>query len=504
MRTALHRRTSVRLTGVALAAALVAATLAGTATARPADTATESTPAGVSDHIQFPQNYAINAFEVRDGINDRSYKETTRAVKRAVRAEGGEILRSYPKIGVVIARAQDAAFAEALRSDEYADVVESMGATRTSATTVPDRQLDPHGVFQEPTIEPEPLEDDQWGNEALDSLAANEIQPGSEDVIVAVLDSGVESTHEDLVGAVDTSLGADCTNNGVLDTSPGAGEPTNSFHGTHVAGTIGAQRNGVGIAGIAPGVTLASVKVVNPDGFIFPEVAICGFMHATKIDAHITNSSYYIDPWLYWCPDDAEQGPVLEAVQRAIKWTHRKGAINVASAGNADYDLANKTTESSSPNDGGIPPIEDRPVDGCFDMPTELPGVVTVAATQENASPTDGFKSSFSNYGDGVIDVTAPGSAVLSTCWSGQGIGPYCTASGTSMSSPHVAGVAALALSQYPDLTKRELRRHLETTAEEIACPAGNTECTGSLNYNGYFGHGQVNALNAVTEGGDS
>lgn len=496
MRTALHRRTSVRLTGVALAGALIAATLAGTATARPADTATTTTPAGGSVH-EYPQNYAINAFEVRDGINDRSYKENTRAVKRAVRAEGGEILRSYPKIGVVIAQAQDASFAEALRSAEYADVVESLGATRTSATTMPDREVDPHGMFQQPEIEPEPLEDDQWGNEALDSLAANEIQPGSEDVIVAVLDSGVESTHEDLAESVDTSLGADCTNNGILDTSEGAGEPTTSFHGTHVGGTIGAQRNGVGIAGIAPGVTLASVKVVNADGFIFPEVAICGFMHATKIDADITNSSYYIDPWLYWCPDDAEQGPVLEAVTRAIEWTHKKGAVNVASAGNADTDLANKTTDSSSPND--TTPIPNRPVDGCFDMPTELPGVVTVAATEE-----DGDKSSFSNYGDGVIDVTAPGTNVLSTCWSGAGAGDYCYASGTSMSSPHVAGVAALALSQYPDLTKRELRRHLEDTATDVPCPAGDSECTGSDEYNGYFGHGLVNALNAVTQGGES
>lgn len=488
MRSALHRRTSVRVTGIVLAGAMLAATLAGTATAQPADLATSPAPDGVSDHVEFPQNYAVNAFEIRNRDYDRSYKKSTRAVKRAVRAEGGEILRSYPKIGVVIAQAQDASFAEALRSEEYADTVESLGATRTSVTTTPDRQADPYGVFQEPTIEPEPLEGDQWGNEALDSLEANEIQPGDPGVIVGVLDSGIDSTHEDLAEAVDTSLGADCTNNGILDTSPGAGEPTSSFHGTHVGGTIGAQRNGVGIAGIAPGVTLASIKVVNADGYIFPEYAICGFMHAVKIDADITNNSYYIDPWLFWCPDDAEQGPVLEAVQRMIEWTHRKGGINVAAAGNADYDLANKTTDSSSPNDGDV--IPNRPVDGCFDMPTELPGVVTVSATQE-----DGQRSSFSNYGDGVIDVSAPGSSVLSTVWPGGGYG---YASGTSMASPHAAGVAALALSQYPDLTPEELRTHIETTAVDVPCPDGDTECTGTPEYNGYFGHGLVNALNAV------
>ena len=198
-----------------------------------------------------------------------------------------------------------------------------------------------------------------------------------------------------------------CTDNGVPDTTAGVWRPTTSDHGTHVAGTVAAARNGVGIVGVAPGVRIASVKVVNDDGYIFPEYAICGCVWAAEHQMDVTNHSYFIDPWEFWCNDDGDQGAVQEAVRRAVAFATKKGVLSVAAAGNSNYDLANKTTDTTSPNDST--PVTRTINNDCLDIPTELPGVITVAST------TRAGASSFSNFGLNKIDVAAPGSSILST-----------------------------------------------------------------------------------------
>ena len=104
-----------------------------------------------------------------------------------------------------------------------------------------------------------------------------------------------------------------------------AGSPTTSDHGTHVAGTIAAARNGEGIVGVAPDARMASVKVVNDDGFIYPEYAICGFMWAGLEGMDVTNNSYYVDPFMYWCGDQPDQAAAMEAVNRAVQWSTGAG-----------------------------------------------------------------------------------------------------------------------------------------------------------------------------------
>ena len=238
---------------------------------------------------------------------------------------------------------------------------------------------------------------------------------------------------------------------------------------------------------------MSSIKVVDDDGFIYPEAAICGFLHSAATGADITNNSYYIDPWEFWCDDDADQAAVKEAVDRAVQYTHDRGIVNVAAAGNARRDLANKAadTDRGSPND--TTPVVRQLNAGCEDIPAELDGVVTVSSTDRL-----GNKSGFSNYGLGVIDIAAPGSSILSTVLNGG----YGLKSGTSMASPHVAGVAALLKSAHPGLSGSALVDRLYAQANDKPCatvPSAPTQvCQGPASDNGFFGEGLVDALEAV------
>ena len=171
-------------------------------------------------------------------------------------------------------------------------------------------------------------------------------------------------------------------------------------------------------------------------------------------------------------------------------WSESEGVVSVAAAGNSNYDLANKTTDDTSPDDQPPAGVVNRTVNNsCHDLPSDLPGVVTVASTTQAKT-----RSSFSNFGEGVIDVAAPGSSILST-WIG---GSYATLSGTSMASPHVAGVLALLKSTHPSATPAELVGLLRAQADDKACPAADRRCTGTLMDNGFFGEGITDALDAV------
>ncbi len=235
-----------------------------------------------------------------------------------------------------------------------------------------------------------------------------------------------------------------------------------------MAGTIAAARNGVGIVGVAPNVRMASVKVVNDDGFIYPEYAVCGFVWSGLKHMDVTNNSYYVDPFMYYCEDQPDQYAAKEAVRRAVAWSTNQGVVHAAAAGNAATDLSNNTTDTTSPDDGT--PVARTINSGCEDIPTELPGVVTVSSVQRFPANTLDFRlSSFSNRGLGIIDVAAPGSAILSTVVANNGYG---LKNGTSMASPHVAGVLALMKSVHPTWTPAQMVEKLRMQADDRACNA--------------------------------
>jgi subtilisin family serine protease len=441
---------------------------------------------------------------------------TAGAVDR-VTAAGGTVVADYRQIGVLVARSTNPAFDSAVAGSG----VESVASTTGLGTALEDDATieTVTSVTQKATGDPtgEPLFGLQWDMTQIGIPEAHAVTTGSPNVVVGVLDSGISSTHPDLATQIARDKSASCLG-GVVDTAEAAWNPTTSDHGTHVAGTIAGAINGIGIAGVAPGVKVASVKVVNDDGFIYPEAAVCGFIWAADHGMQITNNSYFIDPWEFNCRNDARQRPVWQAVQRAIRYSQSKGVLNIASAGNSNVDLQHKFIDSGSPNDGSFP-VEDRIITGaCLDLPAEAPGVVTVSAVG-----TERLKSYYSSYGQGVVDVTAPGgdtrqpnpavstishavlSSTFNTVTKTNGWGYK---QGTSMAGPHAVGVAALALSAHPTLQPAALASFLERGAEPLPCPDGVynprpgldqylAECTGGA-FNSFYGAGEIDAFNVV------
>ncbi|MFG2100178.1 S8 family serine peptidase [Micromonospora echinaurantiaca] len=446
--------------------------------------------------------------------------KTDKAAARVAAAKG-TVVASYDQIGVLVVRSTNPDFA----TDVAGAGVESVASTAGLGTaldegeTVEVAAADAVAASADPTKEP--LFGQQWDMPMIGVPQAHAINAGSADVVVGVLDSGISSSHPDLASQIAKDKSASCLG-GVVDTTESAWNPTTSDHGTHVAGTIAAAINGVGVTGVAPGVKVAAVKVVNNDGYIFPEAAVCGFLWAAEHGMRVTNNSYYIDPWELNCRNDARQRPVWQAVQRAIRYSQSKGVLHVASAGNSNYDLAHKITDTGSPNNG-TPEVREDLTSACLVLPGEAPGVVTVSAV----GPT-GEKSYYSSYGQGVVEVTAPGGdtrfrtqGVSSTLADGILSTTFNTATrtngwgykqGTSMSSPHAAGVAALALSAHPGMTPGQLSSFLQRTAETTACPEGvynpvpliaagpnayDATCSGGAR-NSFYGAGMVSAYNVV------
>ncbi|MPY50034.1 S8 family serine peptidase [Streptomyces acidicola] len=474
-----------------------------------------------SASVAAPQEAAADATPLSYVVNVSPGHGTSSQVKKAIAKAGGTIVTSYDQIGVIVVHSSDSGFAAAIRKVRG---VESAGATRTAP--LPAQSTTDLGAPKVLTAQEvaaadaeagqDPLQPLQWDLPAIKADKAHEKSLGSPDVTVAVIDTGVDDTHPDIAPNFDREASVNCVT-GKPDTADGAWRPgaDESPHGTHVAGEIAAAKNGVGMTGVAPGVKVSGIKVSTPAGFFYTEAVVCGFVWAAEHGVDVTNNSYYTDPWYFNCKDDPDQKALVEAVTRASRYAERKGAVNVAAAGNENYDLAaDEITDPSSPNDTTP---SDRVIDPseCLDIPTQLPGVVTVASTGAK-----GIKSSFSNHGLGVIDIAAPGGdstryqtpappatsgLILGTLPGGK----WGYMAGTSMASPHVAGVAALIKSTHPYASPALVKALLYAGADATACTDpydidgdGKVDavCEGPKNRNGFYGWGMADALDAVTK----
>jgi subtilisin family serine protease len=299
----------------------------------------------------------------------------------------------------------------------------------------------------------------QWGPRQVRVPEVWEITSGRPDIVVAVLDTGIDLYHADLDGQLWTNPGevpgneVDDDGNGYVDDVHGwrflhdaTGKQDQSAqiaddhgHGTHVSGIIAARGdNRIGIAGMAWGCRLMVVKVLDHEGDGYYSDLADGLVYAVDSGARIANLSL--------------SGPEpSQIVREAVDYAHSRGMLIVAAAGNSNSEIQ---------------------------YPAALANTMAVAASDSLDQV-----STFSCQGP-EMSVAAPGSGIYSTC---RGSG-YCYKSGTSMAVPHVAGLAALIWSVYPDYSPAQVTQRLEQSAQDIGDPGWDPEA----------GWGRVDALNAL------
>ncbi len=292
----------------------------------------------------------------------------------------------------------------------------------------------------------------------VDGPEAWDLTVGSSDIVVGVVNTGIDYTHEDLAGNVFVNPneiagnGVDDDGNGVIDdvhgfnAITGSGDPADdNAHGSHCSGTIGAVgNNGVGVAGVNWDVTIMGLKFLGAGGSGTLEDAIEAINYAVGMKNAGVNLRVLSNSW--------SGGGFSQALLDAINAANAVDILFVAAAGN-----------SGSDND----------VTPTFPANYDAPNVVSVAATDHADA-----RAGFSCFGATTVDLGAPGVNVLSTTPGNT----YSVFSGTSMATPHVAGAAALVLSVNETLTTGELKDLLMTTVDPVASLEGITVTGGRLN----------------------
>lgn len=559
MRSTIRRVAAV----IGLAALALSALAASPAVARPADVSGADTLVVVAK--QGASDAAVRAAITR--ANGRVTRANTDVGVYTVTTYSATFANAVAAAPVIEGVASDRSIGYAPRERRKGDDVEKArgeGAPRG-------RTYDPAAPF----VGAEPLESLQWDMAMLRSAEANAAGATGRRVRVGIMDTGVDATHPDIRANFDHRLSRNFTVDDPIIDGECATDPDGSCedpptvdedgHGTHVAGTIASPRNGVGIAGIAPRARIVNLRVGQDSGYFFLQPTVDALTYAGDNGIDVVNMSYYIDPWLYNCAanpadspaEQAEQRTIITATNRALRYARRNGVTLVAAAGNENTDLDNRTFDASSPD---YPPgtERDRVVDNsCLSMPSEGEGVIGVSSLGPSK-----LKADYSNWGTGAIAVSAPGGYfrdgfgtptyrtvgnlilspmpksvgieqglidpvsgepvddfVVKQCSASGECGYYQYLQGTSMASPHAAGVAALIVGRYGErdrrtggvkLNPRTTERILRKTATDTACPAPvwdypdrdetyTSSCVGDADFNSWYGDGIVDALAAVS-----
>jgi subtilisin family serine protease len=353
------------------------------------------------------------------------------------------------------------------------------------------------------------IDNTEWGCSTQD---AHDVETGEKPVEVGILDTGIDGDpdtgHPDLRNNVNCALGRDSifatqgllVINPAVETFPNMPCKDNGFHGTHVAGTVAADDNVIGIIGIAPDVTLVPVKVCDSTGYCYASAVVDGITYAGDKEFEVINMSFFVDDNKFLeshefkCSNDPPQRTFRQAVERAIQYARNQGVTPVAALGNSDTDLAHpKETNPDYPGQGNE----------CDVVPAETQGVIGTMSVGRQSQ-----KAGYSNYGTGATDVAAPGGAgntgdCMNTILSTIPGGLYACIQGTSMASPHAAGVAALIVSRFGSmgtdndwkLSPTKVESLMQASAVDLYNPGSPNELKG---YDTCFGNGRIHALRAV------
>ena len=374
----------------------------------------------------------------------------TSAVAKVLSEHGGKVIRQFRSSGALHVSFADKSakstkhIAEALASLDDVEYVEANSIIRLENTP------------NDPSLS------SLWGMTKISAERAWEVSTGDRDVLVGVIDTGVDYNHPDIRANYWSNAGEtgtdengndkstnriDDDNNGYVDDFRGwdfANNDNNPMddhnHGTHCAGTIGGVGdNGVGVVGVNWQVGIVGPKFISAAGSGTTAAAISAIEYATTIGVNLTSNSW-------------GGGGSSEPMRLAIKEASDAGILFIAAAGNS---TANNDVTSSFPSN------------------YDVPNVVAVAATGQNDS-----LASFSSYGLRTVDLAAPGVDIYSTARNNG----YTSMSGTSMATPHVAGAVALMMSVHKQMTMDQLRAKLFQSVDAVPALATKVATGGRLN----------------------
>ena len=412
-------------------------------------------------------------------------------LEQRIHAAGGKITRNMPDVGLVVVEASSPEFAAAAKRFPGIDSV------------MPDvviqwhEPMERHALVFTPDVADPPFSgsadfffDLQWGHAAIGATDAWANGIRGQGVRVAVLDGGFDLTHPDLAPNINLAVSASFVPGEPLQYAL----PDPFSHGSHVAGTIAAAQNDFGIIGVAPDAELMLLKVLSDAGSGAFSWLIEGIVHAANNGADVINMSLGANfPKRGFRADDGtwvnanEVAALTTAVSRATRYAYQRGVTVFSSAGNSALD-SNRTGDLVA-------------------VPSQSAHVIAISATAPIGWATDPLNisldnlASYSNYGLSHIDFAAPGgdfvypgdeacviAGLVRPCWVfdlvfSTGNGGWYWSAGTSMASPHAAGVAALVISANGgSMHPAQVESVIRALAEDLGKPGQDA----------FYGHGRV------------